>query len=368
MLDKFKDIGSSVKKYFFRSALKKRIDLYKYFVSGLKSDLSINIKKVIESRIRKHERVHKKKFILVRFMTSPGGSEMPFLKEALRKVDEGYDNSEIFSDGWVTPNEEMLITSNSSGQMSDSLELAINLLEETSRIKKSIIGKLIYPAILFIILFLIMFGFSFYFIPILTDFSDPSEWQGSQALLYSLSTFIQNNAITIPMTLFVFVSVVLGTMGVWNGRVREYFDGFPPWSIYREFNAALFLISLSTMLKNGTTFINSLSNMFKTSSPYVRYQIGKMIEIAKKSEKDNSTALNTHLLGEVGDDIEDLARYGSFDKVLHEEGEKSINYIIEKIGKQADIFKYLALIFVMSYVIWAFGTFMSIVQSIGESM
>lgn len=366
--EKFENLSLSISKYFFRANQKSRIELYTYLISGLKSGLSLNIKKVIENRIRRHDRIHSKKNIIKRILTKPGGSEMPFLKDSMRKIEEGANNADLFSEGWVTPNEEMLISSNSSGNMADSLILAVDLLKESSRIKKSVMGQLIQPIFLFIVLIGLMFGFSFHFIPILEDLSNPEEWDGGQKLLYSLSMFIQDNALMIPVILAAIVFSVLGTLGIWYGKVRENFDSFPPWSMYREFNAALFLISLATMMKNGTTFINSLNQMSKTASPYVQDQIIKMVETAKRSEKDNSSALNTHLMGDVGDDIEDLSRYGSFEKVLNEEGKRSIEYIIQKISKQAKIFKSLALVAVVFYIVWAFGTFISIVQDIGNTL
>lgn len=365
---KFSGLGDAMAKRAFRSNTKGRVDLYKYLINGLRSNLSLNIKKVIDARIRRHERVHSKKGVIARLMKKPGGSEMPFLMECLRKINEGRSNVDIFMDGWVTPNEEMLIKSNESGQLADSLDLAIDLLTKTNNIKKSVKSQLAQPIGLFAALMGIMYGFAWYFVPILLEISDVNSWTSGQKLLYNISMFLQEKPLVLPLCVFGTGFVIVSTFGIWTGRVREWFDSYIPWSMYRDFNAALFLISLSTMMRNGTTFVNSLIEMKTASAPYVRKQIDDMLDVAKLANEDNSTALNVHMMGEVGDDIEDLSRYGDFEQVLREEGDKSIQSIIDGISKKAGIFKQIALIAVMFYIMWAFSTFMSIVQGVANSV
>jgi len=365
---KFSNFGKNSAKRSFRGNTKNRVDLYKYLINGLRSSLAMNIKTVLVARIRRHERVHSKKGVIARLIKKPGGSEMPFLKESLRKINEGQSNIDIFMDGWVTSNEEMLIRSNEDGQLADSLDLAIDLLTKTNHIKKSVKSQLAYPIGLFAALMGIMYGFAWYFVPILLEISDVEDWTSSQVLLYDISMFLQNNPLALPVGVFGTFSVIVATFGIWTGKIREKFDSYIPWSMYRDFNAALFLISLSTMMRNGTTFVNSLLEMRSASSKYVKKQIDDMLDVARKANEDNSTALNVHMMGEVGDDIEDLSRYGDFEKVLNEEGDKSIEMIIEGITKKAGIFKQVALILVMVYIMWAFSTFMSIVQGVANSV
>lgn len=352
----------------FRKNVNNRIKLYHYLIKGLESNLNLNIKSVLDARVAKHERVNRKKNVISRLLSKSGSAEMPFLLASLDKINKGESNTSIFEGGWITPNEEMLIKSNEDGSLSESLKLAIDLLTETNTIIKTVRMKLVYPFILLLVLFGMMYGFAYKFIPILTEMSDVNTWSTAQYALYALSTFLKENALILPVAVFGFISFISYTLPNWHGNIRHKFDYVIPYSMYKEFSASLFLISLSTMMKNNTTFINALENIKTNSKSYIKEQINTMLETAKKADKDNSSALNVHLLGEVGDDLEDLSRYGDFEQVLYEEGNDAIKTMIEKISKKTDIFKYLILAFVAGYVLWAFSSFMGIVQSVTENI
>lgn len=366
--ESFSNIGKNITKWSFRKNEKARIGLYKYFIKGLESNLSLNIKSVIEQRVLKHNRTNARKNFISRRFFAAGKAEMPFLLASLEKVNRGESNLSIFEDGWITKNEEMLIKSNEAGNIADSLKLAIDLLHKTTGIKKTVKSKLLYPFILVIVLLGMMYGFAYKFIPILVELSDVNKWTSTQYALYSLSMFLKNNSITLPLSIFSFFIFISYTLPNWKGKIRHKFDSILPFSMFREFNAALFLISLSTMMKNGSSFIISLDNMRKNSNPYMKEQIESMLSVAKKADKDNSAALNTHLLGEIGDDLEDLSRYGDFEQVLFEEGTEATEVIIEKIVKKTDTVKWIIIICVVLYVMWAFSTFMAIIQEIGKNV
>ena len=138
--------------------------------------------------------------------------------------------------------------------------------------------------------------------------------------------------------------------------------------MYKDFNAALFLISLSTLIKNGTSFVKSLEGLKKTASPYVKYEIQEMIDMAYQAEVSNTTAINVHMLGEVGDDIEAMGQYGSFEQILKDEGDAAIEKITEDILAKAKVFRYVILLSLVGYILWALTSFIGIVSSVSTSM
>tara|TARA_B100000700_G_C15063722_1_gene868065 strand:+ start:16229 stop:17356 length:1128 start_codon:yes stop_codon:yes gene_type:complete len=364
----FSDLSKKMTRSSFRGDVKNRLKLYNYFASGLESDLNINIYSIIDNKISRNKKKHDKKFIVKRYISKPGGKEQPFLKYGLDIIDNGGSSIDIFGDGWITPNEEMLIKSSKENELPRALRLTSELIQRISNIKKEVKSQITYPIILLVVMFVMMYAFSFFFIPILTEVLPVEEWESSQQNLYYVSMFLQNNAITIPIVLLTIIGLIIYTLPNFSGEYRRKIDAFIPWSIYKDFNAALFLISLSTLIKNGTSFIKSLEGLKKTASPYVKYEIQEMIDMAYQAEVSNSTAINVHMLGEVGDDIEAMGEYGSFDQILRDEGDAAIEKITEDILGKAKVFRYVILLSLVGYILWALTSFIAVVSSVSTSI
>lgn len=291
---------------------------------------------------------------------------MKFLMHVNDKLMEGESFSSAIKGGWVSENEAMLIESGGEGKLIASLKMAHDLLTSLGIMKKTLITKLTYPSILFILLFVLIFGFSFYMLPILTSLSDPEFWEGSALFLFHFCVFFRDNALYVVLAIISTITIIINTLSVWTGRIRENFDSFFPWSIYREFEAGVFLISLSTLMKSGMQLLNALSALQKQSPKYSAKYIAIMVNRVKSSES-GATAINTHLLGELGDEIEDLTEMGNFQKTLFEFGENSVMIIINSISSKADKIKVFMMLLVFSFAAWGYGTFISISQSITNS-
>jgi type II secretory pathway component PulF len=359
-----KKIGKKFEQFMFKSAEEARTELYDVIIGNL--EFGINIKSIIERRITKHHNRHLKKGFIKRVMGSPGGSEMPFLKHTNETLLKGGTFSESVK-GWVSFNEIMLIESGGDGQLRDSLQMAKDLLADIKKIKSSLKSKMTQPVILFIVLNILILAFTYSMLPILISLSDPETWEGSAAKLYSFLIFFKTNVNTIYISLAIAITAILQTLSIWTGKVRDKFDLIIPWSIYKEFNAGIFLISLSTLIKSGMTLLMALESLRKQAPRYVRVEIDRMIKNARAAES-NSGAINTGFLGDIGDDIEDMAEFGGFEETLLKLGEKSINQIIENISSKGDKVKAIMMILVIGFVGWGYGTFITISQSITDNI
>jgi 23S rRNA pseudoU1915 N3-methylase RlmH len=357
-------ISENFSKYMFKFSDSTRVELFKVVISSLNH--GIGIKQTIERRIQKHHKRHAKLGFVKKLASSPGGSEMPFLIHANKTLLKG----ETFSNavkGWVTDNEMMLVESGGDGELESSLNMAQDLLLSLGKIKSSVRAKMTYPVILFLALIGMILAFSFKMLPILTSLSDPEKWEGSSKSLYDFCMFFKDNVQYVIGGIFVFGFGIMKTLPIWTGKVRNIFDGFFPWSVYKEFNAGIFLISLSTLMQSGLTLLNSLQALKAQSPLYVRVEIDKMIAKTKAAES-SATAINTGFLGDIGDDIEDLAEFGDFESTLLEYGNSSVDLIIESIGGKADKIKSVMLFCVVGFVGWGYGTFMAISQTVTDNI
>ncbi len=347
----------------FKNNLKTRLTLYKVIISAIKNKDSI--KKAINKREAKLLKRHNKLNPISRRIKKPGGIEMPFLKHVDKQLLEGKNFAQS-TEGWVSHNEQMLLDSGSQGgDLIKTLGMTMNMLESIQVMKKTLYTTLAYPVVLLLILFGMIFAFSFQIIPILVKLLPPEQWESSQKTLYDFCMFFSNNFVFIIAGLFVGSVVIIKTLPLITGKIRQYLDLLPPWSIYKEFNAGIFLISLSTLMQAGNTPIKSLYKLRDSSPKYVREELDKMI-LSLNAAVAPATAINTGFLGEIGDDIEDISENGAFDEVLVNYGKEAIEQIIENIKLKTGIIRNILMVLVVLFIGWGYSTFITIAQAISS--
>lgn len=297
-------------------------------------------------------------------------SKTPYSPSAvfLKHLEEGLEKGSTFSEslrGWAEASEIMVISSGEeSGKLAAALGRSINLMEQLIEMKKRIISNMIYPIILFIALFGIIYGFANHMIPILIQFGEPDGWETSPRYLYYFSTWISDNILLLIGFGMALTYVVKRSLPNWTGKGRNFFDKLPPYSIYKEIQSGMFLISLSTLMQSGFRFSQALNRLQDEASPYLAEKIGEVIKNIEKG-MDNGKSINTKFIGEIGNDIEDYASGGSgIDTAMEKLGDRSIKDKLEKITKASGAVRGIALISVMFFIIWAYSSFINITMNI----
>ncbi len=341
----------------FKNNTKSRVALYKVIISSL--EYKNTIKQALTKRKEKLIKRHNKKKLKI---GKPGAKEMPFLDHANSQLLKG-ENFSGATKGWVTPNEQMLIESGSTSDLAGALKMALSLLNKLELMVKTVKGSMAYPTLLLVVLFIMIGAFSFEIIPILESISNPDDWEGSQRALYDFCLFFQYNFQYVVLGLFIVGAIIMKTLPIWYGQARDYADYLFPWSIYKELNAGIFLISLSTLIEAGNTPLQALQKLRTESTAYVRHEIDKMILLLNQAVNP-ATAINTGFLGEMGDDIEDIAENGDFEMILKTYGEEAIETIIENIEAKANKIKMILMLAVVGFLAWGYLTFISISQSV----
>jgi type II secretory pathway component PulF len=359
IIDKIKVFFTDMPRRSFKGDTKTRLSLYKVLLSSM--NYKDTIKNAVNKRREKLVKRHNKKNIIKQRISKPGAKEMPFLNHVNEKLLQG-DNFPEATKGWLTDNEQMLIESGSSGDLLSSIGMAMSLLEKLAIMKKTVSSNMAYPMGLLFVLFAMIMAFSFEIVPILVSISDPEGWVGAQRGLYDFCMFFQSNIQYVLGGIVIFVILVIKTLPIWRGTARDYADNLFPWSIYKELNAGIFLISLSTLIESGNTPLQALLKLKSQSSKYVEHEIDKMLLLTNQAVNP-ATAINTGFLGEVGDDIEDIAEHGDFEQILSSYGKEAIEKIIESITKKANNIKIILMVSVVSFLVWGYTTFISISQS-----
>jgi len=180
--------------------------------------------------------------------------------------------------GWVSLAEEMIIEAGEqSEKLADSLEDALQASGASSRIRKTIIGGLIYPSILFLSLCGMLYGFSTKIVPTFATILPPEEWVGNPARMYAASQFITEWFVLIGMIGGASITAIFLSFPILLGPVRKYLDKVPPWSIYKVTQGASFMITMRGFLAAGLPIPEALRRMLKAGNPYFRERVSAIL-------------------------------------------------------------------------------------------
>lgn len=177
--------------------------------------------------------------------------------------------------GWISIPEEMIIE---AGEEADNLARALEdalAADGASRgIRKAILSGLAYPAVLFLALIGILWGFSVEIVPTFETILPARSWTGNAAFMYGVSQFVTTWLPLLGMVTIGAISAMLLSMPVLTGPLRKYLDYLPPWSIYKITQGASFMIAMRGFVSAGTTVPEALRNMLKIGNPYFRERVG----------------------------------------------------------------------------------------------
>lgn len=261
--------------------------------------------------------------------------------------------------GWVPETEINLIAAGEKGEgLNVGLDEAIRFTESFSKIKSIIIGGSIYPVALIVIAFFFIASFSTKLAPVFLSFLPLNFWPSDAQFLLALSNIVSTYWYLVLGAMGLGGFFISKTIGLWNGIIREkVLDKLPPWSIYKSYNTAAFLITLSSMMRSGTPLNNSLQAMSKISNTWLKTYLDKMMKNLKSGGKNFGVALDVGLMDkETAGDIIDYSELGSFEKAIHEIGTQNIEDIILRIGAQMAVFRNVMLLFVGVIISWIYFT------------
>lgn len=287
------------------------------------------------------------------------------LKEWVAGLSVGRDFSTILGE-WVPAAEAMLIRSGEkSGSLSDAFRNACVTTEASGRMKETIFAKLSYPAVLFMMLFGLIYMFSTKAIPPLVLVKDPETWPPASKNLYTMSTFVENYWLAFIVSIVVFVIFVLISIPRLTGFSRRILDRLPPWNIYKTFQSAVFLVSIAAMMRTGTPLVESIQAMKRLSNPYVTEYLKKML-LRMDAGRPIGEALNVGFFtNEMGMDIKIYGEVSNIQGAMDEIGRVSIEDGIKKISSGANSLKNIAIVGVGTYVMWVYYSFWLLTQAIG---
>ncbi|MHB8292741.1 MAG: type II secretion system F family protein [bacterium] len=297
------------------------------------------------------------------------------MESVLDDVQAGIANGRTFADSikkWIpSVDYTMIVSSEKAGKISEALNLIIRLDNMKSELLSEFLGGLISPAILF----LAVYGFLYYMGkyalgPILKMVS--TKITGTAVMLILLSNYVNSVwMFLLPLIVAILISIIVFSFPRLKGKIRKELDKFFPYSVYRQYTGAVWLIGLSGLISSGINEVSALKEMAKYSNGYLKERlksfytgmqngmnIGEAMQISNYNFPES----------DVVDDIAVFSNFPNFDeklKLIAEQDIKKIRKYIKTISMAiqavVNIALYMMIIFIVVGVL-------SLTQNISNSM
>lgn len=279
---------------------------------------------------------------------------------------EGLTSGKTFSDAVQSfiPTEELVLIS--SGERANNLEeglLQAAYVVTTKSSMKSVVSKsLAKPLFLLVLLIGLMIGFSLWMAPTFQTTFPADKFPPHVQKLFYVSDYFRDFWHVTVAFLAGLVVLISWSLNNWTGPTRERFDSFPPWSLFRTYNSASFMIALSSLLRAGVSLSESLKNIHAQSSPWMREHLEGCIERLDDGlsyrEVFNSPMLDSttkNMFAIYADQTE-------FDKAINSIGKEIIETSTESIQSKASLANVVALAFVALIIGWMYSSVMAVNQ------
>lgn len=246
--------------------------------------------------------------------------------------------------------------------LSDSLSRCITLEERKMGIRSLLIGKLWAPVAKILLLIVALWALGAHILPdFLSSMGElPSNLNAISTALFSLVTFV--NSAYAPLGLIGFFGVIylfFFSLKRWTGPIREKFDEFSPYSLYRIMTGTAWLSSVSIMISSGLTVRKALENTKEMSADnkWLNQRISAILDRFGSASfglavvesgyafPDRNLVDEMEILAEQG---VDNSRYLKLADTWAQKGVEAIGFQIEVFSKFADILFYgIALLLIL---------------------
>lgn len=243
--------------------------------------------------------------------------------------------------GKYVPESDVMVL---SAAESDDIALGFKSLIESNKksriMKKTFMSAITYPCILFVVIILVISGFSIWIIPQYAEMIKP------ETTLSTLSILLLNTSKYLPIWLPILIITVIGLIAsiVWAlpnlNRFRLQIEDFPPFNMYRIMTGGAFIFALNSLSKAGYSPQEALHEMRESTKPYLRHRIDIYLDLMADGKDLGDALYESQLNYPDKDMVKELSiqsKYSDEDNSLEILSEVLFEDGLEVIQKQAKL-------------------------------
>lgn len=265
----------------------------------------------------------------------------------------------------AVPQSDMVIlgASETAGKTVEGLRFLVQKITTEAEMKRAALGAALMPFFLITAMFGVYAWVGFQFIPLLETMYPHEYWSPMGQVFYTLSYSARVYGIPIYGVFVASFMAFLWSLPNWgNASIRPVLDRYPPYNIYRQMQAASFLVLLASLMESGVSLRDAIERIQKQSAPYLRFRLQIILHYLTKSPDFPGDAMEQSQLFEEKTAIR-LAEYGrrvGFDNAAKKIGATVINATILVVRGQTKVVNTVGLLVVGMAIGFAFLNILSI--------
>lgn len=284
---------------------------------------------------------------------------------AMRDIQQNLECGMTFAQathGWVPNEETLLLTSGNVSSLLISLENIGRIVGGINRIKRAMLSAVAYPLFLFALTVAIVIMVGLYLVPPLADAAGSEVvWRGTAASLVWVSSWAGKYWHVVTGMFFGLIIIIWASLPVWTGRIRTWFDKFPPWNTYKLQMSVSWLMSLSAMVAAGVSVPDAMRLLADSSNRYLSDILDETLRyIANGENLGNALAMTGKDFpsNEIIGDLIIYADMNDFDKNLNQIANDYMEESVRKMESISSVLNSVGIIIVSLIIGWVvMGTF-----------
>ena len=263
--------------------------------------------------------------------------------------------------GYASETEVVIIAATEkSGDLASGFLQAASVARSGSAIRGAVAAEMTTPLIQVAALVVMLIGFSTSLAPELTRSIPMSAMDDSQRALFSMAAVVASTWYFAVPLLLLLLGTSIWSMPRYTGPFRKVLDHIPPWSVYRIYTSATFMIALSSLIKAGVPIESAIRFIRLQSSPWLKEHTSVMVG-RLRAGVEQGDAMDTGLLSNrMADMVAIYSKTSNFDVAVSSVGKMSMDDGLANIKKQAGAARLVSTVLIGVLVGWIFTAMMSI--------
>jgi len=238
-----------------------RVDLYNQLISLLATGMNTTDALRMAYDVASHEGKKPKELDAI------------ILSEVILAMKNGDSLAKALSP-WVPKEEVMSIGAFlNSDDFIGNLRSYLETQEKKRKIKSTIISGMIYPVLLFTMIYGVMMYFGNSIVPTIAELLPMDRWTGPALFLTFMYHFSRDYAVPGVVAIVVGLAVIIFLLPRWSGAGRSFADKLPIFSTYRMYTGISFLMSVSSLMQGGVPTTDALKQIEPHANRYVKTRI-----------------------------------------------------------------------------------------------
>jgi hypothetical protein len=238
----------------------------------------------------------------------------------------------------------ILLAAESSGNLPQGLRFLTFSVRAVAKIKGTIIGAIAVPLVVISMIFGMLFGFGKFMVPILSAIVAPERWPSMGKIMLFLSTMVMDYGLLLIAGAGGIIGAIMWALPNWSGPTRQKLENVMPFSLYRDYNSAVMLVSLSGLMQSGSSLVGSLKSMRASSPPWLAWHMSQVLHRLDKESAMPTRAFDTGVMPQdLYERVLDYGERSSFQDALKKIGNQALEKLDKSVQKKAKIMNYLLL-------------------------